>query len=121
LDKWTHIAPMKNRRSVKCKNFKMLIYRAGAGVAVIGQYLYVIGGFDDDSPLRYIFWQYCCKIPKFSAPASATASRRMPGLKSLRSPVQEVLILLLKNIQQNHRRSWSGLNGRTNIRNWRTR
>lgn len=27
------------------------LFRAGAGVAVIGPYLYVIGGFDDDSPL----------------------------------------------------------------------
>jgi hypothetical protein len=33
---------------------KIFIFRAGAGVAVIDPYLYVIGGFDDDSPLRFV-------------------------------------------------------------------
>lgn len=52
LDKWSPISPMKNRRHFQLTNFSRLFnFRAGAGVAVIGPYIYVIGGFDDDSPL----------------------------------------------------------------------
>lgn len=48
LDKWSPIAPMKNRRWKESGIFyrrNCKYFRAGAGIAVIGPYLYVIGGF----------------------------------------------------------------------------